>query len=86
MDKGTHDMHELFAQLGLPAESRHIARFIREHHWLAPGLALADAPFWTSAQAAFLSESTAADADWAVVVDFLNVELHRGHGMPQAPA
>ena len=85
MDKVTHDMHELFAQLGLPAGSGQIDRFIREHHRLAPGLALADAPFWTSAQAAFLRESMSADADWAVIVDLLNVELHRGHGTPQAP-
>lgn len=79
MDKFTHDMPELFAQLGLPAEARDIHRFIRDHHPLAPGLALAEAPFWTSAQAAFLSEAMTSDADWAAVVDALNVELHRGH-------
>ena len=37
---------------------------------------LEDAPFWTSAQARLLRESLVMDADWAEVVDRLNLALH----------
>ena len=33
------------------------------------------APFWTPAQAAFLSQSMAQDSDWTTVVDGLAVRL-----------
>jgi len=36
---------------------------------------LADAPFWTPAQARFLGEEIAEDADWAEIVDRLDVAL-----------
>jgi len=36
---------------------------------------MADAPFWSPAQARFLRESITADADWANVVDQLSVAL-----------
>ena len=37
---------------------------------------LADAPFWSIAQASFLREEWLEDGDWAEVVDDLNVRLH----------
>ena len=41
-----------------------------------PGyVALADAPCWTPAQAAFLREEILEDADWAEVVDQLDARL-----------
>ena len=40
---------------------------------------ISEAPFWTPAQAALLKEEILEDADWAVVVDELNVRLHPQH-------
>ena len=42
-----------------------------------PEIALADAFFWTPAQAAFLREKIQEDADWAEIVDQLNLMLRR---------
>lgn len=75
MDATFHRFSELFAQLGLPDEPAAIEDFLRSHGPLAPGLPLADAPFWTPSQATLLRESLRADADWAEVVDQLNAAL-----------
>lgn len=75
MDKTYHRFSELFAQLGLPADPAGIRAFIAGHSPLAPGVLLADAPFWTAAQAALLREEILEDADWAEVVDQLNAAL-----------
>jgi hypothetical protein len=37
---------------------------------------LGDAPFWTPAQRALIKEQWTQDADWAEVIDQLNVALH----------
>lgn len=66
---------ELFAQLGLPSDEAGIRAFIVGHSPLPEHTALADAPFWTPAQAALLREELAEDADWAEVVDQLNLAL-----------
>ena len=47
----------------------------KQHSPLAQGCKLADAPFWDKAQAAFLREEITEDADWAEVVDQLNLML-----------
>ncbi len=73
-----HPFHELFEQLGLPGDAQAIARFLKAHSGLPGDLALADAPFWTSAQAAFLREAWLQDSDWVHQVDALNKALH-GH-------
>lgn len=70
-----HSFTELFAQLGLPADEAGIGGFLATHRPLAADMALADAPFWNSAQAAFLREEIIGDADWAEVVDQLNAAL-----------
>ena len=75
MDKTFHRFSELFAQLGLPNSNFEIEAFLRQHSPLAGDIALADAVFWTPAQAAFLREEWREDADWAEVVDQLNVAL-----------
>ncbi|MBI5783916.1 MAG: DUF2789 domain-containing protein [Rhodocyclales bacterium] len=69
------DLATLFAQLGLPNDPASIDAFIAAHRPLPDDVALADAPFWTPAQAAFLAEELQADADWAEVIDELNSEL-----------
>jgi hypothetical protein len=75
MQNPTHDLPALFEQLGLPAEQTSIERFISTHSPLPPTCRLADAPFWTSAQSSFLREEILEDADWAEVVDQLNLML-----------
>ena len=59
-----------------------IRRFIATHSPLAADIALADAPFWTTGQAAFLREEIVRDADWAEVVDQLNAALRAPHSAP----
>ena len=41
---------------------------------------LADAPFWTPAQATLLREELLEDADWAEVIDQLNAALRAPKG------
>ncbi|WP_439887199.1 DUF2789 domain-containing protein [Pseudomonas sp. MBLB4123] len=75
MEPPIHSLPALFKQLGLPAEQASIERFVRTHSPLAPTCKLADAPFWSPAQASFLREEILEDADWAEVVDQLNLML-----------
>lgn len=75
MENPVHDMAALFKQLGLAADPASIDRFIETHSPLAESCKLAEAPFWTPAQAAFLRDEILEDADWAEVVDQLNVRL-----------
>jgi Protein of unknown function (DUF2789) len=76
MDATFHQFSELFAQLGLPSDEAGIRAFIAQHRPLPAGVALADAAFWTPAQAALLREQLREDADWAEVIDQLNLALH----------
>ncbi|MEO8119807.1 MAG: DUF2789 domain-containing protein [Rhodoferax sp.] len=75
MNTSAHPFFELFAQLGLPSDEQDIRHFIADHSPLAEDIALADAPFWTKAQADFLRDELLGDADWAEVIDQLNVAL-----------
>ena len=77
MDSLTHDLNALFQQLGLPSEPEALQAFISQHSPLADAVELADAPFWNAAQASFLREQLNKDADWAEVVDQLNLLLRR---------
>jgi hypothetical protein len=75
MELPTHHFAELFAQLGLPNDTPSIKAFIASHSPLPDGMRLAEAPFWTPAQAQQLGQEWAEDADWAVLVDRLNLAL-----------
>lgn len=75
MDANQHTLSNLFAQLGLPAEPAAIDAFIAAHRPLGNGVALYRAPFWSATQRAFLKEEIIEDADWAGVIDELNVRL-----------
>ena len=77
MEQPVHSFTQLFAQLGLPSDAVSIGRFIASHSPLAEHLDLADAPFWTAAQAAFLREAVADDADWAEAADALSAALRQ---------
>jgi len=76
MDLTNHSLNALFAQLGLPHEQVDIKAFVDAHRPLGGELSLADAPFWTEAQSRFLREEIVVDADWAEVIDQLNLMLH----------
>lgn len=76
MEALIHSINNLFAQLGLPSDEASIGHFIKTHSPLPAGVALADAAFWTVAQASFLREELLNDADWAEVIDELNALLH----------
>ena len=76
MESSIHTLNNLFAQLGLPSDDSAIEDFIKTHQHLAGNLTLSEAPFWSTAQAAFLREEILKDADWAEVIDQLNVRLH----------
>ena len=75
-----HRFADLFEQLGLPADAKGIADFIASHRPLPDSVRLEDAPFWSPAQATLLREEIVRDADWAELVDQLNVALRQ----PQA--
>lgn len=77
MENSIHRFSELFAQLGLPADAQSIGQFIATHTPLAADIDLPDANFWTPAQAAFLKEEKLEDADWAELVDQLNLALRQ---------
>jgi hypothetical protein len=76
MEPTVHPFSELFAQLGLPNDNASIQQFIATHSPLPNGMRLEDAPFWSPAQSQLLREERRDDADWAMVVDRLNVALH----------
>ncbi|MBX3680524.1 MAG: DUF2789 domain-containing protein [Rhodocyclaceae bacterium] len=75
METPIHSINNLFAQLGLPSDTAAIDNFIAQHRPLASGIELADAPFWSGAQASFLREEVREDADWAEIVDQLDARL-----------
>lgn len=75
MDSTYHGFEELFDQLGLPSDTCSIKFFIAQNSPLNNCLRLEDAPFWTSSQATFLKEKIQLDANWAGVVDQLNLAM-----------
>lgn len=81
MDNGQHEFSELFEQLGLPSSEADIHKFIAEHS-LPENTRLPDAQFWSRTQSDFLREAWKADADWASVIDQLNISLH--HNAPDS--
>lgn len=74
MDMTTHDIATLFAQLGLDNSPEDIKAFAASHK-IPADVPLDRAPFWSSAQANFLTENLKQDADWSDVIDQLNVLL-----------
>jgi hypothetical protein len=80
MDQAVHHFHGLFAQLGLPHDDVGISAFLAANSPLARHHQLADAPFWTPAQAAFLREALQQDSDWAELADQLSAALRGPEG------
>ena len=80
METPVHSLPALFKQLGLPDDAVSIDQFIASHSPLKPDLHLADAFFWSEAQRQLLRDELLEDADWAEVVDQLDVLLRKGRG------
>jgi hypothetical protein len=78
METPIHTLPALFKQLGLPDDAISIDQFIASHSPLKPDLRLADAFFWSEGQRQLLRDEILEDADWAVVVDQLDVLLRKG--------
>ena len=76
MESTVHPFSELFAQLGLENDNDSIQQFIAAHSPIPDGVRLEDASFWSPSQSQLLREERRDDADWAMVVDRLNVALH----------
>ena len=76
MESTVHPFSELFAQLDLADDNASIQQFIATHSPIPNDMRLEDAPFWSTAQSQLLREERRDDADWAMVVDRLNVALH----------
>ncbi|AMZ73243.1 MULTISPECIES: DUF2789 domain-containing protein [Pseudomonas] len=78
METPIHPLSSLFKQLGLPDDAEGIDKFITSHSPLKPGLHLADAFFWSEGQRQMLRDEILEDADWAEVIDQLDVLLRKG--------
>ncbi|MBE7376777.1 DUF2789 domain-containing protein [Pseudomonas lopnurensis] len=76
MELPNKDLGTLFDQLGLASDPASIDAFIATHSPLPEGVRLADAPFWNESQRALLRDEWIEDAEWAPIVDELNVRLH----------
>ncbi|WP_137166687.1 DUF2789 domain-containing protein [Salinimonas lutimaris] len=69
-------MEDLFEQLGLDSSSEAIDAFIAKHKGMNESRHIERAPFWNDGQRAFLEEAIEEDANWVVVIDELNAQLH----------
>lgn len=74
METFNHNLPTLFKQLGLPHSPIAIAEFCATHD-LPDDTALADASFWSPAQAQFIREAWQQDADWIPEIDRLAARL-----------
>ena len=77
METNSHDIINLFSQLGLPANEEYIEEFISEHYPLDSSVLLREAPFWSPGQAKFIREQIKLDADWCVAIDKLDTQLRQ---------
>ncbi len=75
MDRSSHTLACLFAQLGIDNQESDIEQFIQSHRGIPPEVPLAKASFWSDAQAEFLKEGLQEDSDWAEVIDCLDALL-----------
>lgn len=75
MEAHVHSINALFEQLGLDGSKRGIEKFVVASAPIPSHVNLWDAPIWTESQASALKQMKADDADWAEVVDQLDVML-----------
>ncbi|MCU7555837.1 DUF2789 domain-containing protein [Alteromonas sp. ASW11-19] len=70
-------MQDLFVQLGLDSSDEAIDNFIEKHRGMNDSRHIEEAPFWNDSQSEFLKSALEDDAEWAEVIDQLNVQLHQ---------
>ncbi len=75
MDRSSHTLSCLFAQLGIDNDQASINQFINAHKGIPGDITLSKAKVWNKAQAEFIQESLQDDSDWAEIVDSLNCLL-----------
>lgn len=75
MEMPTHSLAALFDQLGLESTEAAIMWFVKAHGPVPDAVPLHEATCWSPSQAGFLKQAKEQDADWAEVVDQLNVML-----------
>ena len=75
MESHTHTLSSLFDQLGLDNETTSIEHFIALNRAIPENVELHKASFWNTSQASFLKQMKDEDADWAGVIDQLDVML-----------
>lgn len=75
MDRSSHTLSCLFAQLGLENSDTAIEKFIKDHKGLPARISLSEADIWNVSQASFLREAIEQDSDWSEVVDSLDARL-----------
>jgi len=75
MELPIHSLTTLFDQLGLDSTDRAIQIFIDDHRPLPGSIELHETGFWNASQASFLKQAKDDDANWALIVDQLDVLL-----------
>ncbi|MGB5397278.1 MAG: DUF2789 domain-containing protein [Gammaproteobacteria bacterium] len=75
MESHVHSLNTLFKQLGLNSTDAAIETFIHQHRPIPADIELHTADFWSTSQATFLKQVKDEDADWAEIVDQLDVML-----------
>ncbi|HSC75233.1 MAG TPA: DUF2789 domain-containing protein [Pseudomonadales bacterium] len=85
MEMQNHSLAALFDQLGLGSDDQDIRDFIQTHAPIIGAKELHEASFWNPSQAYFLREAKDEDADWAEVVDRLNIILHQPEQLQLPP-
>ena len=68
-----HTLEQLAEQLGIPNEK--LDAFVAENKPLESSVSLADAPFWSRAQASFLAEAIRSDDPWSIAAGQLDALL-----------
>ena len=77
MEPQTHTLASLFVQLGLDNEDSSIENFITRNRPVPGNVELHKADFWNNSQASFLKQMKDEDADWAGIIDQLDVMLRQ---------
>lgn len=77
MEPHIHTLSSLFDQLGLVSEEASIEQFIERHKPVSGDIELHEASCWNVSQASFLKQMKDDDADWAGVIDQLDVMFRK---------
>lgn len=75
MDTLTPSIETLFEQLGLEGSDQAVEAFVVQKGPIQKDVLLWNAEFWSPAQASLLKQMKEDDAEWAPVVDELDVML-----------